>query len=502
MLVHAGGYPFVWGYILHGFRLMNVGANQASAAFILVVLQQLFDLACLILLYRTVRKYLGLWTAVLSLYFSGLSITYLAHVSTALPGWFQGDLWILFVVTLVAGLESPPPAKMRLYILSIVLLMLAYLVKFNSLVLVLFFVPVILIEGSRGNIGFALLRSLSVGVLLAAMLYLGYLFGYHYPTTGTYDLHYDAGWLLTARTRPLIALANGINTQRLFALNGALPERYNYEKYYVDMFKHVDAVPARERQRYRGVYQEMLRKNEREVNDFISAHPPWNTSDYSEYVLRVQYYVGLKEGSDLGTLVAYEAVRSHLSEYLTSVVAETVTVTPLNWLPRYLPNLDLLAKSATFVREGRYGYVYYSVPYQSWTQQYRTQSDVSWFWKPGLVLLNTLSVSMAYVVVLIISCGLVMCLYSIVIRKERQVHLFVLVFLCVFIAAFDIASNTISEFRWKELRTVYPFIGVCVGISVGLIGDRVLGTDRLRFFPKRPATHLAATRRGSGSGTM
>jgi hypothetical protein len=60
-------------------------------------------------------------------------------------------------------------------------------------------------ERSRDNIGVPLLRSLSVGVLLATILYAGYLFGYRYPTTGTYDLHYDAGCLLIARTRPLVA---------------------------------------------------------------------------------------------------------------------------------------------------------------------------------------------------------------------------------------------------------------------------------------------------------
>jgi hypothetical protein len=291
------------------------------------------------------------------------------------------------------------------------------------------------------------------------------LYGYHYPTTGTYDLHYDAGRVLIVRVNSLVSPENGINTKRLFALNGGLPEKYTHETYYPYLYRHIEAVPTLDRESYRKLYQEILSKQEFQLDKYIANHPPWKEHQKYSYVLRVQYYVGLKEGDDLGSRVAYEAIVSHPNAYIKSILTAFFRIRPDDWRPRYLPSITDLDKNAQLVGMGESGTRYYAVPYYSWHQVFRTDQPVSWFWKPGLDFLNTISFSTAWPTLGILFFGTGFSLYELLIKRNIRLDVLVFSTLLVFVILFDLASNVILIFRAKELRAVYPLIGVCVGLS-------------------------------------
>jgi hypothetical protein len=481
MLVHAGGYPFLWGLLLHNFRFF-IESNPVAFQFILVALQHLFDLACLILLYTTARKCLGWPVAIFSLYFSGASVFYLSLVSTTTPEWFQGDLWILFICSLAIAVLEPEPRKGILFIGSIVLLEMAYLVKLNSLILVLFYIPVFLIDRAKGRPFLGGWKNLFVGIVLASSFYIVYLVGYHFPTTGTYDLQYDSGWVLVEGKQSLISTKNGIFSKRLFALNGALPENYISDRYLIDLYKSVNAVPPEFRAPYRELYEEILDKNEQQLDEFIVNYPPPITNYYYNYVIKVQYYVGLKEGDVLGKEVGYETIAANPWKYVLDTIVHTMQVMPSQWVAPFLPSVEELIRFGNLPAEDRFGFIYYAPPYYYWNQPFRTDQETSRFWLPGLALLNSCSFSVAYFVVVVLAVGILISLYLVVLKGRRDRSLLILLCLFLFLIAFDFSSNFLGlGFRWKELRAVYPILGVCVGISLNLVGSLLRRSSAGRF---------------------
>ncbi len=482
-LVHADGYPFWGGMFLHNFMYFSL-TNPVRFEFVVSTGQHLFDLFCLIIFYFCIKEYLGQGVAVISLYFCGLSTFYLQNVSMFTPVWFQGDLWMLFLVLIFLYARCLDRNKKALFLgLSVIVFFLAYLVRYNSMLIAFFYAPILFVEMKRRNLT-VFFTGLLGGAGVSIFIFIAYLYGFHYPTTGTTDLHYDSGWVLVHRVNSFVSISNGINSKRMFALNGVLPDKYNFEEHFIDMWRHVDEVPQDERQPYRDIYHSVMRMDESELDKFIEVNPLRKTENYVSYVLRVQYYVGLKEGDDLGKAIAYEAARSNISEYIKGVIIQTVKIDPNNWIPRYIPDLQELNDQAELFKVGKFGSYFYKVPYYSWNQKFRTIQDVSRFWDPGLKFLNFFSFSIARYVFAVINIGLFAGLYQLVTRTKHDLSIYVLFLFVIYCAMFKLFSISILSFRASELHPVMPLIGVCVGISVKLIVEEGRALFAWKIRPK------------------
>lgn len=470
-LVHADGYPFIMGMFLHNFQEF-IASRPVLFELCFVIFQHLLDLCVLIVLYVVIKRY-DRFVAVFSLYYSGISVFYLSDVSSSTPVWMQSGLWIIFIALLIRGWQSADLSRLNwFYVLSVVVFMFAYLVRYNSFVLVLFYMVFLYLHVVKGTI-LKFVRNFLLGCVLSLVLFVIYLYGFHQPTTGTTDLHYDSGWVLMARTNPLFSVGNGINSKRLSALNGVLPEYFYYEPYYIDMWKNIEEVPASERVVYRDVYEHVMDLSNEELDLFMAVNPPLKTNDFVDYVLRVQYYIGLKEGDDLGRSAAVEAIRDQPGRYLFEALKKTLTFFPKNWNIYYIPSLEQIEEVAELHKIERYGYVYYTVPYYSWNQQFRTVHNVSWFWVAGLNMIKSLAVNIGGASIIVMSLGFSIGIYLIFIKKEKCGICLALLILCGFTLLFKLASNLVWVFRPSELRAVYPLLGVSVGISIKLVWIKI-----------------------------
>lgn len=475
-LVHADGYPFLMGMFLHNFQEF-ITSRPILFELCFVIFQHLLDLYALLILYAVLKPY-DRFVAVFSLYYSGLSVFYLGDVSSSTPVWLQSGLWTIFIVLLVRGWQYAGILRFNwFYALSVVVFTSAYLVRYNSLVLFLLYLVVFYLHAVKGMV-LILIKNLLVGCAVSLALFMIYMYGYHQPTTGTTDLHYDSGWVFMARTNPLFSIENGINSKRLSALNGVLPEYFYYEPYYIDMWKNIDEVPASERIVYRDAYEYVMDLTDEELDLFIDANPPLRTNDFVDYVLRVQYYIGLKEGDGLGESAAVEAIRNQPDRYFFEALKKTLTFFPENWDIYFIPSLEQIEEVAELHKIGRYGYIYYTVPYYSWNQPFRTVQNISWFWVTGLDMIKLLAVNIGSASIFAISLGCSIGIYLVFIKKEKCEICLVLLILCSFTLLFKLASNLVWAFRPSELRAVYPLIGVGVGISIKLVRVKIDGALR------------------------
>jgi hypothetical protein len=119
----------------------------------------------------------------------------------------------------------------------------------------------------------------------------------------------------------------------------------------------------------------------------------------------------------------------------------------------------------------------YAVPYYSWNQVFRTNQPVSRFWKTGLDFLNLICFSAVWPTLAVLFGGTIFSLYEIL---HYRWDILIFSVLLLFILLFDLISNIILTFRYKELRVIYPLLGVCVGLGM-MFAFESAARSRMRF---------------------
>ena len=121
-------------------------------------------------------------------------------LNSASPEWLQGDLLIIsLLLAATAARQKTLPRVVALASFTGLVFSLAFLVKFNSLVLIFGLITIFVFSGLN-------LKKIALGVSAATISALAFVtffsVSYHEPRTGTTTLNYDTAWILTSSMDP------------------------------------------------------------------------------------------------------------------------------------------------------------------------------------------------------------------------------------------------------------------------------------------------------------
>ena len=201
-LILAPGYGFVLNRIV--MRIAGVPIPEAfSDIGFLQSVQLAQNILHLVLFLIAVFLLWRISNATVASFFvlgNSLYVGFWGGLNSASPEWLQGDLLIIsLLLAATAGRQKTLPRVLALASLTGLVFALAYLVKFNSLVLIFGLIVIFVFSGLN-------FKKIALGVSVATISALAFVtfFGvsYHEPRTGTTTLNYDTAWVLTSSMDP------------------------------------------------------------------------------------------------------------------------------------------------------------------------------------------------------------------------------------------------------------------------------------------------------------
>ena len=485
-LIHAGGYPF----FMNAFLFWNRLPYPPSATFLYIVqiLQHGIEWLSLAALFFCLSDIFNKWLAALALVFVGMDIDAIAFTNMSTPEWLQADLFVLSLCASYRGHVSQDDHKKYIYYgLSFALFVLCWLVKFNALVFVMFFIPLYFAEKSSRK------RLIALASLLAgAAVYALFMISYHYPTTKSRELTADVGWLLMAKVHISLGddyLENmGPRTKLLIALNSALPKTdiFDAEYNHVFMLQSVDAIPPEIRKPYRDKYLWLLNADDTELEPFIQKHPIPKGFWLASAFIPISYYLGLQESDSLCTRVFLELVSRHLWKYIRynqDSIWEFFSGYPQGFRRDEGIRLPIAGQrtaggdhkdSRIVLKEEQdlgFGFVrYVPDPVGAWTYPYNSFRKVLWTWGEPLFSLGSRLI-MPNGILLFVLGVLTLRLYRVVTTEGFNTRVAVILFILLAIPGFVTYSDYTYFFRDKELRFLWPVVGTAYAIALWTVWD-------------------------------
>ncbi len=201
-LILAPGYGFVLNRIV--MRIAGVPIPEAfsdiqflqAVQFAQNILHLVLFLIAVFLLWRLTNA------SVASIFVLGnsLYVGFWGGLNSASPEWLQGDLLILsLLMAATAARQKTLPRVVALASITGLVFSLAFLVKFNSLVLIFGLITIFVFSGLN-------VKKIALGASAATISALAFVslfsVSYHEPRTGTTTLNYDTSWILTSSMDP------------------------------------------------------------------------------------------------------------------------------------------------------------------------------------------------------------------------------------------------------------------------------------------------------------
>jgi hypothetical protein len=309
-LILAPGYSFVLNRIV--MRTAGVPIPEAfsdiewlqSVQWAQNILHLVLFLMAVFLLWRLTNA------AVASVFVLGTSlyVGFWGGLNSASPEWLQGDLLILsLLLAATGGRQKTVPRVIVLSSITGLVFSLAYLVKFNSLVVIFGLITIFVFSGLN-------FKKIALGLAAATISALAFVSffttSFHEPTTGTRTLNYDTAWILTSSMDPSYLERDneylGIEALRWKALIQQLPEGSSFAYRTID----TGAYPEVKEQGL-SLWNEIMAMNRDQLIEVTNARelPP----EYSHFSQPTPIYwnVGLAEGEKLGRAVFLEYLLSN-----------------------------------------------------------------------------------------------------------------------------------------------------------------------------------------------
>lgn len=201
-LILAPGYGFILNRIV--MRIAGVPIPEAfsdigflqSVQLAQNILHLVLFLFAVFLLWRLTNA------AVATIFVLGnsLYVGFWGGLNSASPEWLQGDLLILsLLMAATAARQKTLPKVVALASITGLVFSLAFLVKFNSLVLIFGLITIFVFSGLN-------FKKIALGASAATISALAFVslfsISYHEPRTGTTTLNYDTSWILTSSMDP------------------------------------------------------------------------------------------------------------------------------------------------------------------------------------------------------------------------------------------------------------------------------------------------------------
>jgi hypothetical protein len=308
-LILAPGYSYVLSKIMR-----IAGVSQPEAIFNIEWLQSVQWSQNILHLVLFLMAVFLLWrltnAAVASIFVLGnsLYVGFWGGLNSASPEWLQGDLLILsLLLAATAARQKTWPRVLAFASVTGLVFSLAYLVKFNSLVVIIGFLAIFVFSGLN-------FKKIALGLAVATIS--GFAFvsffvnSYHEPTTGTATLNYDSAWILTSSMNPGYLPGDnedlGIEALRWKALIQQLPTGAAFAYPRID----TGAYPEVKEQGSK-LWNEIMAMDRDQLIEVTNAGelPP----EYSHFSQPTPIYwnVGLAEGEKLGRAVYLEYLVSN-----------------------------------------------------------------------------------------------------------------------------------------------------------------------------------------------
>src|SRR5688572_20831624 len=187
-LLHATGYVFL---SLIPFWIGESFADDPGN--LLRYWQQLLSASGPIALYLALQRIAPRWIALLVSGAVGLDFQMTAAAGTTRPEFFQATILMLLISSAIFGFTAgTKERKTFFYAAAGVLGMAGYLTKYNSIAAFAFCAIPLL---DRGFVWKARIRALVVSATAALALLVIFLVTFHYPTTSSFHLNLEHGWI-------------------------------------------------------------------------------------------------------------------------------------------------------------------------------------------------------------------------------------------------------------------------------------------------------------------
>jgi hypothetical protein len=229
-------------------------------------------------------------------------------LNSASPEWLQGDLLILsLLLAATAARQKTWPKVVALASITGLVVSLAFLVKFNSLVVIFGLITIFVFSGLN-------LKKIALGLAAATISALSFVSffssSYHEPRTGTETLNYATSWNLTSSMDPgYLERPNedlGIEALRWKALIQWLPTGYAFAYPTIDTGAYPDV-----KEQSLSFWDDVMAMNRDQLIEITNAGV--FKVEYSHFSQPAPIYwnVGLAEAESLGRAVFFEYLLSN-----------------------------------------------------------------------------------------------------------------------------------------------------------------------------------------------
>ena len=309
-LILAPGYGFILNRIVMRIAGVTIPADFSDIEFLQSVqLTQnilhlgLFLLAVFLLLRLTNAAVASIFVISNSLY-----VGFWGGLNSASPEWLQGDLLILsLLLAATAARQKTWPRVVAVATITGLVFSLAFLVKFNSLIIIFGLITIFVFSGLK-------LKKIALGLAAATISALTFVsffsISYHEPRTGTATLNYATSWNLTSSMDPgYLERPNedlGIEALRWKALIQKLPTGNAFAYPTID----TGAYPEVKEQGL-SLWNDIMDMNRDQLIEVTNAGV--FKPEYSHFSQPTPIYwnVGLAEAEKLGRAVFFEYLLSN-----------------------------------------------------------------------------------------------------------------------------------------------------------------------------------------------
>jgi hypothetical protein len=354
-LIMASGYPFLFHYLLSlctalpplGERSLIYQAllietpDSLIPEFLLKLLiaNHAVHLAIVASVTWILSRTFGLSVALITAFLWSLNLFFLSAVSISQPEFLQADLLMLAVALCSwAFMRDEVRAKLPLYFLASFVFAWVFLVKYNALAFGGFFLLLLYFDSTTIKIKIA---GLVACITVFASVLFGYLWLFHYPSTGSWSFHHDRAWVYVYKLYwtfgpNVLDHSPGIAALRWKALTVAIPQEIGGYAY----SSLSDSASQEQKQKYRPKVDAILSMTEDELRTYIRDNPPQPTPpgfDFSRTAHPLYWYIGLAEADDLGSAMFWEFMRNNVGVVFKTVVTASVQTTLTSVANPYVP---------------------------------------------------------------------------------------------------------------------------------------------------------------------
>ena len=309
-LILAPGYGFVLNRIV--MRIAGVPIPEAFSDLDFLQSVQLAQNFLHLVLFLTAVFLLWRLTnaIVASLFVMGISlyVGFWGGLNSASPEWLQGDLLMLsLLLAATAARQKTWPRVIVLTAVTGLVFALAYLVKFNSLVVIFGLITIFVLSGLSFK---KVALGLSAAIISAFAFVSLFASSYHEPRTGTETLNYDTSWILTSSMDPgYLERDNedlGIEALRWKALIQQLPTGNAFAYPTID----TGAYPEVKEQGLL-LWNEIMAMNREQLIEVTNAGQFKQEYSHFSQPTPIYWNVGLAEAESLGRAVFFEYLFSN-----------------------------------------------------------------------------------------------------------------------------------------------------------------------------------------------